>query len=79
MTHTINKIRFGDEFSGNPNQLDGETRVIADGYGMYQYYLKVRVYFVAIFVFAGVDGFVVGVLFLGFFGFGLRASLTDLS
>ncbi|VEU43717.1 unnamed protein product [Pseudo-nitzschia multistriata] len=41
VTHTINKIRFGDEFPGNKNQLDGETRVISDGYGMYQYYFKV--------------------------------------
>jgi len=41
VTHTVHKIRFGDEFPGNKNQLDGETRVIADGYGMYQYYFKV--------------------------------------
>jgi len=41
VTHTINKIRFGEEFLGNKNQLDGETRVIADGYGMYQYYFKI--------------------------------------
>jgi len=41
MTHTVHKIRFGDEFPGNKNQLDGEDRVIADGYGMYQYYFKV--------------------------------------
>jgi len=42
VTHTVHKIRFGDEFVGNKNQLDGETRVISDGYGMYQYYFKVR-------------------------------------
>mmetsp|Transcript_10136 Transcript_10136/g.24600 ORF Transcript_10136/g.24600 Transcript_10136/m.24600 type:complete len:416 (+) Transcript_10136:119-1366(+) len=41
VTHTIHKIRFGDEFPGNTNQLDGEKRVIADGYGMYQYYFKI--------------------------------------
>jgi len=41
MTHTVHKIRFGDEFPGNKNQLDGENRVIADGYGMYQYYFKI--------------------------------------
>lgn len=41
VTHTINKIRFGEEFPGSKNQLDGETRVISDGYGMYQYYFKV--------------------------------------
>lgn len=41
VTHTIHKIRFGEEFPGNKNQLDGETRVIADGYGMYQYYFKI--------------------------------------
>lgn len=42
MTHTVHKIRFGDAFPGNKNQLDGVNRVIADGYGMYQYYFKVR-------------------------------------
>ena len=42
VTHTVHKIRFGDEFPGSKNQLDGETRVISDGYGMYQYYFKVR-------------------------------------
>ena len=42
VTHTIHKIRFGEEYVGNTNQLDGEERVVADGYGMYQYYFKVR-------------------------------------
>jgi len=41
VTHTVHKIRFGQEFPGNTNQLDGETRVISDGYGMYQYYFKI--------------------------------------
>mmetsp|Transcript_23501 Transcript_23501/g.55333 ORF Transcript_23501/g.55333 Transcript_23501/m.55333 type:complete len:412 (+) Transcript_23501:112-1347(+) len=41
VTHTINKMRFGQEFPGNTNQLEGETRVISDGYGMYQYYFKI--------------------------------------
>jgi endoplasmic reticulum-Golgi intermediate compartment protein 3 len=42
MTHTVHKIRFGKEYPGTVNQLDGQRRVIADGYGMYQYYFKVR-------------------------------------
>lgn len=42
VTHTIHKIRFGEEFPGTANQLDEETRTISDGYGMYQYYFKVR-------------------------------------
>jgi hypothetical protein len=41
VTHTIHKIRFGTDYPGNVNQLDGETRVISDGYGMYQYYFKI--------------------------------------
>ncbi len=41
VTHQVHKIRFGDEFPGSANQLDGQNRVIADGYGMYQYYFKV--------------------------------------
>lgn len=42
VSHTVHKIRFGDEYPGTVNQLDGQTRVISDGYGMYQYYFKVR-------------------------------------
>ncbi|KAL3920620.1 MAG: hypothetical protein SGILL_003167, partial [Bacillariaceae sp.] len=41
VTHTVHKIRFGDDYPLAINQLDGETRVIADGYGMYQYYFKI--------------------------------------
>jgi len=41
VTHSVHRIRFGDEFPGNKNQLDGVNRVISDGYGMYQYYFKI--------------------------------------
>jgi len=41
VSHTVKKIRFGDEFPGHIHQLDGEERVIEDGYGMYQYYIQV--------------------------------------
>mmetsp|Transcript_493 Transcript_493/g.798 ORF Transcript_493/g.798 Transcript_493/m.798 type:complete len:210 (+) Transcript_493:1-630(+) len=41
VTHTVHKIRFGQEYPGHVHQLDGETRVISDGYGMYQYYFKI--------------------------------------
>eukprot|EP00531_Pseudo-nitzschia_arenysensis_P020699 CAMPEP_0116150300 /NCGR_PEP_ID=MMETSP0329-20121206/19466_1 /TAXON_ID=697910 /ORGANISM="Pseudo-nitzschia arenysensis, Strain B593" /LENGTH=353 /DNA_ID=CAMNT_0003646789 /DNA_START=233 /DNA_END=1291 /DNA_ORIENTATION=- len=41
VTHQLHKIRFGDEYPGSANQLDGQSRVIADGYGMYQYYFKI--------------------------------------
>mmetsp|Transcript_6945 Transcript_6945/g.14291 ORF Transcript_6945/g.14291 Transcript_6945/m.14291 type:complete len:411 (+) Transcript_6945:81-1313(+) len=41
VTHQVHKIRFGDEYPGSANQLDGESRVIVDGYGMYQYYFKI--------------------------------------
>lgn len=42
VTHTINKIRFGESYPGHVHQLDEETRTIKDGHGMYQYYFKVR-------------------------------------
>lgn len=42
VTHTINKIQFGDSYPGHVHQLDGKTRAITDGHGMYQYYFKVR-------------------------------------
>jgi hypothetical protein len=42
VTHIVHKIRFGKEYPGHIQQLDGESRVIEDGYGMYQYYFKVR-------------------------------------
>jgi len=41
VSHTINKIRFGDTYPGHVNQLDGEKRMIEDAYGMYQYYIQV--------------------------------------
>jgi len=42
VSHTIHKIRFGDEYPGHVHQLDEQTRYIGDSYGMYQYYFKVR-------------------------------------
>ena len=42
VSHTIHKLRFGDEYPGHVHQLDGQTRNVEDGYGMYQYYFKVR-------------------------------------
>lgn len=42
VSHTINKIRFGETYPGKINQLDGEERFIEDAYGMYQYYIQVR-------------------------------------
>lgn len=42
VSHMVRKLRFSAEYPGNVNQLDGEVRNIADGYGMYQYYFQVR-------------------------------------
>lgn len=42
VSHTVHKIRFGDEFPGHIHQLDEQVRHIGDSYGMYQYYFKVR-------------------------------------
>lgn len=41
VTHTIHRLRFGNQFAGQTNQLDGQTRTIEDAYGMYQYYIQV--------------------------------------
>lgn len=41
VSHTVNKIRFGEEFPGHVHQLDSQVRVIEDTYGMYQYYFQV--------------------------------------
>ena len=41
VSHTIHKLRFGAEYPGNVNQLDGQVRNIQDGFGMYQYYIQV--------------------------------------
>jgi hypothetical protein len=41
VSHTVNKIRFGDEYPGDLHQLDGEKRMIEDAYGMYQYYIQI--------------------------------------
>ncbi|KAG5175856.1 endoplasmic reticulum vesicle transporter-domain-containing protein [Tribonema minus] len=40
-THTIDKLRFGENAPGMVYPLEGESRVIRDSYGMYQYYIKV--------------------------------------
>jgi hypothetical protein len=42
VSHTVHKIRFGDEYPGHVHQLDEQARNIEDGFGMYQYYFKVR-------------------------------------
>lgn len=44
VSHTIHKLRFGDEYPQGVYQLDKEKRTITDGYGMYQYYFQVRQY-----------------------------------
>ena len=41
MTHTVNRLRFGDSFPGSVQQLDGVKRTIGDDHGMYQYYIQV--------------------------------------
>ena len=41
VSHTVNKLRFGQEFPGDIYQLDGQERMIEDAYGMYQYYVQI--------------------------------------
>jgi len=41
VSHTVGKLRFGDDYPGRTHQLDHEARVLEDSYGMYQYYLQI--------------------------------------
>ena len=41
VSHTVNTIRFGDEYPGHVHQLEGVTRNIGDTFAMYQYYFQV--------------------------------------
>jgi len=41
VSHTINMLRFGPEFPGAVNQLDGQDRPMVDPYAMHQYYVQV--------------------------------------
>lgn len=41
VSHTVNKLRFGDEYPGDIHQLDGSARMVQDAYGMYQYYVQI--------------------------------------
>lgn len=41
VTHILHKLRFGPDYPNAANQLDGVTRSIVDGHGMYQYYVKI--------------------------------------
>lgn len=41
VSHTVNKLRFGAEYPGDVHQLDGESHMIQDAYGMYQYYVQI--------------------------------------
>lgn len=41
VSHTVNKVRLGAEYPGDVHQLDGQSRMIQDAYGMYQYYIQI--------------------------------------
>jgi hypothetical protein len=41
VSHTINKVRFGQEYPGHVHQLDKESRNLEDAYGMFQYYIQI--------------------------------------
>lgn len=41
VSHTINALRFGDQFPGIKSPLDGVVRKIIDTHGMHQYYVKI--------------------------------------
>lgn len=41
ISHEIHHLSLGEEFPGFKSPLSNQVRSVADGYGMYQYYLKV--------------------------------------
>ena len=41
VSHTVNSLRFGSEYPGDIHQLDGQSRMIQDAFGMYQYYVQI--------------------------------------
>eukprot|EP00979_Chaetoceros_neogracilis_P000643 scaffold161_cov206-Chaetoceros_neogracile.AAC.5 len=41
VSHTVNKLRFGDAYPGDIHQLDGSVKMVQDAYGMYQYYIQI--------------------------------------
>mmetsp|Transcript_21768 Transcript_21768/g.32260 ORF Transcript_21768/g.32260 Transcript_21768/m.32260 type:complete len:405 (-) Transcript_21768:106-1320(-) len=41
VSHTVNKVRFGEEYPGDIHQLDGAEKMVEDAYGMYQYYVQI--------------------------------------
>jgi endoplasmic reticulum-Golgi intermediate compartment protein 3 len=41
VSHTIDFIRFGDEYPGHIHQLDQQVRHLQDSNGMYQYYFQI--------------------------------------
>ncbi|KAL7570901.1 hypothetical protein ACA910_018958 [Epithemia clementina (nom. ined.)] len=41
VSHVIHKLRFGPDYPEAINQLDDQQRIVADTYGMYQYYVQV--------------------------------------
>jgi hypothetical protein len=41
ISHTVNALRFGDQYPGIVSPLDGQVRKLGDTHGMYQYYVKI--------------------------------------
>jgi endoplasmic reticulum-Golgi intermediate compartment protein 3 len=41
VSHSIKKLSFGDSYPGHKNPLDGASKTLKTGTGMYQYYTKV--------------------------------------
>jgi len=42
ISHTIKGLSFGTNYPGLSHPLDGASRTVEDGHGMYQYYIKAR-------------------------------------
>lgn len=41
VSHIINSISFGDPYPGMVNPLEGSHKILSDGSGYFQYYIKV--------------------------------------
>eukprot|EP00966_Prymnesium_polylepis_P230898 5343560-Prymnesium_polylepis.2 len=42
VSHVIHSISFGEPYPGIVNPLEGQRKILSDGSGYFQYYIKVR-------------------------------------
>ena len=47
VSHVIHSVSFGEPYRGMVNPLDNQPKIIHEGSGYFQYYLKVHAYYCA--------------------------------